>query len=57
MASHKAGEGLFALDGEYAAATSALMARAADYEAALEAALNFTNPHVNDSMVAGEANM
>ncbi len=57
MASHKAGEGLLALDGEYAAATPALMARAADYQAALEAALNFTKPHFNESMRAGEANM
>ncbi len=57
MASHEAGEGLMTLDGEYAAATPALMARAADYQAALEAALTFTKPHFNESMRAGEANM
>src|SRR6516165_4531389 len=34
MAGHEAGEGLMTLDGEYAAATPALLARAAEYEAA-----------------------
>src|SRR5580692_5682761 len=57
MASHEAGEGLMVLEGEFAAATPALMARAPEYEAALEAALNFTKPHFNESMRAGEANM
>jgi hypothetical protein len=33
------------------------MARAAEYEGALEAALNFTKPQFNESMRAGEANM
>ena len=33
MAGHEAGEGLMTLDGEYAAATPQLMARAAEYEA------------------------
>jgi hypothetical protein len=57
MAGHEAGEGLLTLDGEYAAVTPALLARAAEYQAALEAALNFTKPHFNESMRAGEANM
>ena len=57
MASHEAGEGLMLLDGEFAAATPALMARAAEYQAALEAALNFTKPQFNESMRSGHANM
>jgi hypothetical protein len=57
MAGHEAGEGLLVLEGEYAAATPALMARAAEYQAALEAALNFTKPQFNESMRSGHANM
>src|SRR5580692_4361759 len=57
MASHEAGEGLMVLEGEFAAATPALMARAPEYEEALEAALDFTKPKFNESMRAGEANM
>jgi hypothetical protein len=57
MAGDEAGEGLMALDGEFAAATPALMARAAEYQAALEAALNFTKPQFNESMRSGHANM
>jgi len=57
MAGHEAGEGLMTLDGEYAAATPQLMARAADYEAARDAALNFTKPQFNESMRSGHANM
>ena len=57
MAGHEAGEGLLALEGEYAAATPALTARAAEYQAALEAALNFTKPQFNESMRSGQANM
>jgi hypothetical protein len=57
MAGHEAGEGLMTLDGEFAAATPALMAQAADYQEALEAALDFTKPKFNESMRAGEANM
>ena len=57
MAGDEAAAGLMALDGEYAAATPALMARAAEYEAALEAALNFTKPQFNESMRSGQANM
>ncbi len=57
MAGDEAGEGLMALAGEYAAATPKLMARAAEYQAALESALNFTKPQFNESMRSGHANM
>jgi hypothetical protein len=57
MAGHEAGEGLVALDGEFAAATPKLMERAPDYQARLEAALNFTKPQFNESMRSGHANM
>lgn len=57
MAGDEAGEGLMVLDGEFAAATPALMARAEQYQADLQAALNFTRPQFNESMRAGEANM
>jgi len=57
MAADEAGQGLMKLDGEFASATPALMARADEYKAALEAALDFTRPKFNESMRAGEANM
>ena len=57
MASHEAGEGLMVLDGEFAAATPALLARADEYRAKLEEALNFTKPQFNESMRSGQANM
>jgi hypothetical protein len=57
MAGHEAGEGLMTLDGEFAAATPLLMERAPDYQARLEAALNFTKPQFNESMRSGHANM
>ena len=61
MAGHEAGdgagEGLLVLDGEFAAATPQLLARAPEYQAKLEAALNFTKPQFNESMRAGHANM
>jgi hypothetical protein len=57
MAADKAGEGLMVLDGEFAAATPALLAKAPEYQAALEAALNFTKPQFNESMRSGQANM
>jgi hypothetical protein len=53
----EAGEDLMVVSGEFAAATPALMARAAEYQAALEAALNFTKPQFNESMRSGQANM
>ena len=57
MAGHESGEGLMTLDGEFAAATPALLARAAEYQAKLESALNFTKPQFNESMRSGHANM
>jgi len=57
MAGDEAGAGLMTVDGEYAAATPALLARAAEYQAALETALNFTKPQFNESMRSGHANM
>ena len=57
MAGHEAGEGLMVLEGEYAAATPRLLERAPEYQAALDAALNFTKPQFNESMRSGQANM
>ena len=57
MAGDEAGEGLMVLNGEFATATPQLMARAAEYQAALEAGLNFTKPQFNESMRSGHANM
>ncbi len=57
MAGHEAGEGLMALDGEFAAATPALLSRADEYRAKLDEALNFTKPQFNESMRSGHANM
>ena len=57
MAGDKAGEGLLTLDGEFAASTPALMARAAEYQDALQSALDFTKPKFNESMRSGHANM
>jgi hypothetical protein len=57
MAGDEASEGLMTLEGEFAAATPKLMERAPEYQAALEAALNFTKPQFNESMRSGHANM
>jgi len=57
MANHEAGEGLMVLNGEFASATPELTARAPEFRAHLEAALNFTKPQFNESMRAGQANM
>ena len=57
MAADEAGEGLLRLEDEFAAATPKLMARAAEYQARLDAALDFTKPTFNESMRAGHANM
>jgi hypothetical protein len=57
MAKDEAGQGLMIVEGEFAAATPTLMARAAEYQAKLEEALNFTKPHFNESMRSGHANM
>lgn len=52
-----AAAGLIVLDGEFAAATPALIERAPQYRATLEAALDFTKPKFNESMRSGQANM
>jgi hypothetical protein len=57
MAGDEAGHGLMVLDGEFAAATPQLLERAPEYQAALEASLNFTKPQFNESMRSGQANM
>ena len=57
MANHEAGEGLMVVDGEYAAATPALLQRAPEFRARLDAALNFTKPQFNEEMRSGQANM
>jgi hypothetical protein len=57
MAGDKTGEGLLKLEGEFAAPTEQLLARAPEYQARLEAALNFTKPQFNESMRAGHGNM
>jgi hypothetical protein len=57
MAGDKAGEELIRLEGEFAAATPLLMTHAPEYQARLDAALNFTKPQFNESMRAGHANM
>ena len=56
-AAAEAGAGLMVLDGEFAAATPALLARADEYRAKLDEALNFTKPQFNESMRSGHANM
>src|ERR1017187_1631378 len=53
MVGDKAGEGLIRLEGEFAAATPLLLARAPECQARLDAALNFTKPQFNESMRAG----
>jgi len=57
MAGHEAGEGLLVLNGQFAAATPALLAREPEYRAKLDEALNFTKPQFNESMRSGHANM
>lgn len=57
MASDEAGLGLMTVDGEFAAATPALMARSPEFQARLDAALNFTKPQFNEAMRSGHANM
>src|SRR5215831_1294150 len=57
MANDEAGEGLMTVDGEFAAATPALMAGASGFQARLDAALNFTKPQFNEAMRSGHANM
>jgi hypothetical protein len=57
MAAELARQGLLALDGEYAAATPALLDRSEEYRAKLDAALAVTRPSFNEEMRAGHTNM
>ncbi len=57
MAADLAGQGLLALNGEYASSTPALLARAGDYHGKLQAALAVTRPTFNEEMRAGHTNM
>jgi hypothetical protein len=57
MAATEAGEGLLALNGEYAAPTELLLSRADHFRQKLEAALAITKPTFNESMRSGHANM
>ncbi len=57
VAGDELAQGLILLDGEFAAPTAQLMARAPEFRARLEAALNFTKPQFNEAMRAGQANM
>lgn len=57
MAADLSGQGLISLDGEYAAATPPLLARAEEYRARLDHALSVTRPAFNEEMRAGHTNM
>jgi hypothetical protein len=57
MAADEAGQGLLTLDGEYAAATPTLLARADGFRERLQKALEITKPTFNEEMRAGHANM
>jgi hypothetical protein len=57
MVGNETGDKLMVLNGEFASATPLLMERAPEFQAALEAALNFTKPQFNESMRSGHANM
>lgn len=57
MAADLARQGVLALDGEYAAATPALLGRSEEYRAKLETALAVTRPSFNEEMRAGHTNM
>jgi hypothetical protein len=57
MAADLARQGVLALDGQFAAATPTLMARADEYHARRDAALAVTRPSFNEEMRAGHTNM
>ncbi|HZZ37947.1 MAG TPA: hypothetical protein VFE06_02370 [Acidobacteriaceae bacterium] len=57
MASELARQDMLALDGEYAAATPALLGRSEEYHARLASALAVTRPTFNEEMRAGHTNM
>ena len=57
MAADEAGQGLLVLNGEYAAPTPLLLARADEFRASMDKALAITKPTFNEEMRAGHANM
>ena len=57
MAADLSRQGLLAVEGQYAAATPTLMARADEYQAKRDAALAVTRPTFNEEMRAGHTNM
>ena len=57
VAADLAGQGLISIEGEYAAATPSLLARADEYRARLDHALSVTRPSFNEEMRAGHTNM
>lgn len=57
MAADLSRQSLLALDGEYASATPALMARGEEFHAKRDAALAVTRPSFNEEMRAGHTNM
>lgn len=57
MAADLSRQGLLAIEGEYASAAPALMARADEYNAKRDAALAVTRPSFNEEMRAGHTNM
>ena len=57
MAADEAGQGLLAMDGEYAAATPLLLGRAEEFRERMQKALANTKPTFNEEMRSGHANM
>jgi hypothetical protein len=57
VAGDESARDLLKLEGEFAAATPALLERGDEFRAALESALNFTKPQFNEAMRSGKANM
>jgi hypothetical protein len=57
MSGELSGQGLLALDTDYAGAAPGLLARAEEYRAKLNAALAVTRPSFNEEMRAGHTNM
>lgn len=57
MAADLSAQGMLALEGEYAAPTQSLLARAPEYRAKLDAAMAATRPTFNEEMRAGHTNM
>jgi len=57
MAAREAAEGMLTLDGELARPTEKLMARRAEYEARLAAALEFAKPKFNEALRHGQSNL